>query len=305
MPTIEVAQRLKSAVHTDAVYTLEKGPQESEFFSAGGDGRVVLWNLQEPDKARLIAKVDSAVYALHYIPELDSLVLGQNHEGIHVVQCSSKKVLGSLKLPMTAFFDIEFYKGSVYVACGDGSLLKINLQKLVVEKTKRLSDASVRSLAIHPSGALMACGTSDNNVYVVDLKSFTIIKQLQAHTNSVFSTIFSPDGRYLLSAGRDAHLRVWNVEEDWKLTEDIIAHMYAINSIAYHSRGKYFVTGSMDKSIKLWDAKNFKLLKVIDKARHAGHGTSVNKVLWLSFQNQMLSCSDDRSVASWDIQLDF
>jgi WD40 repeat protein len=60
----------------------------------------------------------------------------------------------------------------------------------------------------------------------------------------------------------------------------------------------------MDKSIKIWDAENFRLLKVIDKARHAGHGTSVNKLLWSEDQNRLLSVSDDRSASIWDIQID-
>ncbi|MFT7151210.1 MAG: WD40 repeat protein, partial [Nonlabens sp.] len=62
------------------------------------------------------------------------------------------------------------------------------------------------------------------------------------------------------------------------------------------------VTCSMDKSIKVWDAETFQLLKVIDKARHAGHGTSINKVLWTNFNNLLLSASDDRSISTWDIK---
>jgi len=58
----------------------------------------------------------------------------------------------------------------------------------------------------------------------------------------------------------------------------------------------------MDKSIKVWDAETFQLLKVIDKARHAGHGTSINKVLWTNFNNLLLSASDDRSISTWDIK---
>jgi WD40 repeat protein len=60
----------------------------------------------------------------------------------------------------------------------------------------------------------------------------------------------------------------------------------------------------MDKSIKVWDLREMRLLKVIDKARHAGHGTSVNKLLWSSFGNQLVSGSDDRSISVWDIQFD-
>jgi WD40 repeat protein len=57
----------------------------------------------------------------------------------------------------------------------------------------------------------------------------------------------------------------------------------------------------MDKSIKVWDAQEFRLLKVIDKARYAGHGTSVNKLYWSKFHNQLISCSDDRSISVWNI----
>jgi WD40 repeat protein len=57
----------------------------------------------------------------------------------------------------------------------------------------------------------------------------------------------------------------------------------------------------MDKSIKVWDAEEYKLLKVIDKSRHAGHGTSVNKLLWTPFNDQLISASDDRTLSVWQI----
>jgi WD40 repeat protein len=57
----------------------------------------------------------------------------------------------------------------------------------------------------------------------------------------------------------------------------------------------------MDKSIKVWLSDELKLLKVIDKARHAGHGTSVNKLLWTDYRNQLASASDDRTISLWEI----
>ena len=67
---------------------------------------------------------------------------------------------------------------------------------------------------------------------------------------------------------------------------------------------KYFATGSMDKSIKIWDAVTFALVKVIDKVRHDGHTNSVNKLLWMDFENLLVTCSDDRTIAVWDINID-
>ena len=78
--------------------------------------------------------------------------------------------------------------------------------------------------------------------------------------------------------------------------------MYAINHIVFSPDGSKYATASMDKSIKIWDAEKHKLLKVIDKSRHAGHGTSVNKLLWTQHEHWLVSASDDRSISVWDIE---
>jgi WD40 repeat protein len=60
----------------------------------------------------------------------------------------------------------------------------------------------------------------------------------------------------------------------------------------------------MDKSIKVWDRASRKLLKVIDKSRHAGHGTSVNKLVWMKYNDLLVSCSDDRTISVWDVKFE-
>jgi WD40 repeat protein len=60
----------------------------------------------------------------------------------------------------------------------------------------------------------------------------------------------------------------------------------------------------MDKSIKVWDAEKLALLKVIDRSRHAGHGTSINKVLWSNYDSQLLSASDDRTISVWSLNFE-
>jgi len=77
--------------------------------------------------------------------------------------------------------------------------------------------------------------------------------------------------------------------------------MYAINDITKSKNEKLMVTASMDKSIKIWDSESLKLLKVIDKNRSAGHGTSVNKLVWSAYNDYIVSASDDRSISVWKI----
>lgn len=287
--------------HRDCVYVLERGIEPNQFFSAGGDGLVVQWQLERPDLGELVAKVPASVYALGLHPTSNLLWVGQNYEGIHVIDTANKREVSSIKITSSAIFNIKFYKNDAFIALADGVVVIIDANQLVVRKHLKASDQSARCLAINPVERELAVGYSDNMVRIFDLQTYDLKHTIPAHANSVFTAAYSPDFRYLLTAGRDAHLKVWDVEKSYSLQNDIVAHMFAINHLAFSPNGELLATASMDKSIKIWDAGTYRLLKVVDRARHAGHGTSVNKLLWASADNQLLSASDDRTISVWKL----
>jgi WD40 repeat protein len=294
-------QRLHSLTgHLDAIYTLHPASTASRFFSGAGDGMVVLWDLYTPETGEVIAKLPNSVYALHYLSGEDLLVAGHNYEGIHLLDWQNKKEVGSLKMTTAAIFDLQTMGKKLIVAAGDGRVSQVDLQTLSVERDVQASDKSARTIAVNESRGEIAIGYSDFSIRVFDEK-LTVKHEWQAHNNSVFSLRYSPGGKTLLSGSRDARLKVWDADAGYKKAEEVVAHLFAINHIEFSPDGKHFVTCSMDKSIKVWDADALKLLKVIDKARHAGHGTSVNKLLWTNYHNQLVSASDDRSISVWQI----
>lgn len=287
--------------HRDCVYALEKSADTHHFFSAAGDGFVVKWNLEKPDVGEMIAKVGHSVYAMAYLPTENHLWILENFEGIHVIDIATKQEIRSLKLVSTNYFDIQIYQNLAFIAGGDGVISIIDTENLSFVKHIKASEMSVRCLSINPVEREFAAGFSDNTIKIFDLQTFELKKIVEAHQNSVFALKYSPDFRYLLSGSRDARLKIWDVEQNYSLEKEIVAHTFAINNISYSPDHKYFATCSMDKSVKIWDAESFKLLKVIDRARHAGHGTSVNKLLWTEFNNQIVSASDDRTISVWKI----
>lgn len=287
--------------HRDCVYTLEKSDEAHRFFSAAGDGFIVRWNLQKPDVGEMIAKVAHSVYAMAYRPNENHLWIVENFEGIHVIDIDTKQEIHSLKLAATNYFDIKIYKNLAYIAGGDGVISIIETDTLNFVKQIKASEMSVRCLSINPVEREFAAGFSDNTIKIFDLQTFQLKKVIEAHQNSVFALKYSPDFKYLLSGSRDARLKIWDVEKSYLLEKEIVAHTFAINNIDYSPDYKYFATCSMDKSLKIWDAESFKLLKVIDRARHAGHGTSVNKLLWTQYDNQLVSASDDRTISVWKL----
>lgn len=287
--------------HRDCVYALEKTTEKHHFFSAGGDGQVVRWNLQKPDTGELIAQVPASIYAIAFDELKQYLWVCQNYDGIHLIDVANKQEISSLKLTTAAIFDLKFYQNTAIMGLSDGTVIVLDIDKFAVRKHIKTSDKSARSVAINPISGEFTVGFSDFSIKVFDLKDFSLKFVVQAHTNSVFTLCFSPDFRYLLSGSRDAHLKVWDVTNGYALVQDIAAHLFAINHIVYSPDAQLFATCSMDKSIKIWDANTFKLLKVIDRARHAGHGTSINKLWWSGYENQLVSASDDKKISVWKV----
>ncbi|WP_338873100.1 WD40 repeat domain-containing protein [Spirosoma sp. SC4-14] len=287
--------------HRDCVYTLERGPGSGQFFSAGADGLIVRWHLDRPDLGELVAHIPSSVYAMALHPTTGLLWVGQNYEGLHLIDPAEKREIKSLKLTSAAIFDIKFHINDALVALSDGVVVIVDTEQLAIKKHLKASDQSARCIAINPVEREFAVGYSDTSIRIFDLMSYELKRMIPAHQNSVFTAVYSPDFRMLLTAGRDAHLKIWDVEQGYKPVQDIVAHLFAINHVVYNPAGTLFATASMDKSIKLWDAETFRLLKVVDRARHAGHGTSVNKLLWTAYQNRLLSASDDRTISVWKV----
>jgi WD40 repeat protein len=287
--------------HRDSVYTIISDSTSQGFYSAGGDGFVIQWDLNKPDLGNLVAKVGTSVYALCFDKNNQRLWIGQNYEGIQILDVAQNKIEKTSKITTAAIFDIQIWGDKALIATGDGVIIVMDIPSFSVQKHIKVSDKSIRSIAINPLTGEFATGDSENNVHIFEMDGFLWKKTIRSHNNSVFTVQYSPDGRYLFTAGRDAHLMVWDVAGNYELAIDIPAHLYAINHITFSPDQTLFATCSMDKSIKVWDTETFKLKKIIDRARHAGHGTSVNKLLWTSFENQLISCSDDRMISVWEI----
>ncbi|WP_133271865.1 WD40 repeat domain-containing protein [Hymenobacter radiodurans] len=307
MPLLSRPQVQKLATlsgHRDCVYALAGSADEDRFFSAGADGMVAVWSIDDLSRdGELVARVENSVYALRYLPEREMLILGHNFQGVQAIALAERKLVHSTALPPAAIFDFAYSapRQRLYVALGNGVLAVLRAADFSLEKLVRLSDKSLRCLALHEERGELAIGGSDALVRVLDADSLAVKYTLTGHSNSVFTAAYSPDGQQLLTAGRDAHLRTWAVGDNYAEVRSIVAHMFTINHLLFSPDGLLLATCSMDKSIKVWEAETGRLLRVVDKARHAGHGTSVNKLFWSGRQNRVVSCSDDRSLVVWGL----
>jgi len=287
--------------HNDCIYALVEGPNPRYFYTGSGDGMVVEWDLENPKIGKLVAKLPHSVYALEVDKEKNLLLVGHNFEGIHIIDLNENNELWSLKITDQSIFDIQVFGNEIFVGTADGLIIVLDSEKRAIKKHIKVSHKSIRVFSVDYLRNQLAVGLSDHSVKIFNLTNHALLHNLEKHTNSVFALGYSPDNRVLISGGRDAQIHIWNTDT-YTLDQSVVAHMYAINSLSFRQDGRYFITCSMDKSIKIWDSENYKLLKVIDKARHAGHGTSINKVHWSTYNQTIISVSDDRNISIWELE---
>ena len=287
--------------HRGAVFSLLKGVEDHLFFSAGADGWIVQWNLQKPDVGKAIAQVEGSVYSMFLEKEADVLWIGQNNEGVHGVRLSDSTRIFSIKLASLTIFDMKLFHQQVWIAHNDGLLTIIDLKSRNILKHIKVSQKNARKILVLDENRV-AVGYSDGFIRIFDEK-YELVDFWQAHSNSIFSLAYFEKNHELVSVGRDAKVKKWNLTDpDFKKNaREVIGHIYAINDVVLHPNLPLLATASMDKTIKIWQLDELKLLKVIDAARHGGHKNSVNKLLWSNYENQLISGSDDKNISVWTI----
>jgi len=288
--------------HEGALYALEEGPATHGIFSAGSDRIVAAWNAAQGGEAQLITRLPSAVYSLCYVKERGLLLAGTGAGSVHIIDFREKKEIKILQLHSAQVFDIRcsLQHGLFFTAGGDGQFSVCSLDALSSLAIRKLCAEKVRSIDVHPQQTEVAVASGDGYVRIFSLPDLEEKKMFRAHELSANCVKYHPQGDYLLSGGRDAHLKAWDCKADFAPIVSIPAHNFALYSIVFSPDEKLFATASRDKTIKLWDAERISFLLRIDHEKFEGHVNSVNRLLWT--EDALVSAGDDRAVLVWKVE---
>ncbi len=299
-PKIEVESLAKLMGHPGGIYTIQN-PEKDKLISCGSGGLVAEWDILNPESGTALAKVTQPIYSSYLEHNSKRLFFAESGEGLHAVNFASKNYLGNVKIEGKQFFDLKIWGDYLLVAAADGVLTLLTYLPFQTYRRIKISEKSLRRIAVIEPLNLIAIATSDFKIYLLDGTDFKLVDVLEGHKNSVFALGFHKETGLLVSGGRDAHLNFWDSSLNFKLVESIPAHLYAINDLDFSSDNRWMASASMDKSVKIWSMQQMQLVKVLDKARHAGHGTSVNAVKWLDNSHKLASGGDDRVISVWSL----
>jgi WD40 repeat protein/DNA-binding SARP family transcriptional activator len=105
---------------------------------------------------------------------------------------------------------------------------------------------------LSPNGRLVAFGSADGSVRILDLHSGVLRTTADRHDGAVTDLRFTPDARTLLTAGADGRLIEWNVADARRL-ETFTGHAGSVSQIAIAPDGSTAYTAGEDGTVIVWD----------------------------------------------------
>lgn len=174
----------------------------------------------------------------------------------------------------------------------------------------------VTSCAFSSKGDLIVSASADNTLMLWDVATGQRLQLLIGHLGSripglrhfkgqVKAVEFSPDDCWIVSAGTDNTLKVWDVETGKDLrtlrghqlgvsTGPGSTFSIGVNACEFSPDGRIFVSASSDKTIKVWDVHSAQVLITLE-----GHTEEVSDFVISPDANYIISSSFDKIVKVW------
>ncbi len=267
-------------------------------YSTAGDRFVTRWNSSDGKQDAFTVKLDAPTYTLGIVSSEQLLIIGCTNGTIIAINTVSKQLVWEHNFLGKALFSVVDCPAEKWLVLGDaeGHLLVVDYTGKLLT-TFHLDCGKIRSIKHTERGLFIAC--QDGSWRQLELPTFNEIHKQQAHEGGVTSLSINPVANTLLTGGKDAHLRLWDLVTG-TLLQEWPAHYQTIYGIA--KCGEAFITVSMDKTIKIWNSNEWKVTQRIE-FKQGGHNRSVNGCLAID-QNRFLTFSDDKSIFLFELKME-
>ena len=280
--------------HNAKIWSLNFSPDGKTFATASADKTVKLWNL-DGKVLKTLKSHEDEVLSVAFSPDGKLLASGSKDNTVKLWDLSGK-LLHTFKGHTNEVLDVRFSgDGKLLASAGADDTVRVwsNQEKSKQEiytfkghggKASEVSfspdgqtlatasaDKAVKlwrldgilpsfegnSVSVSPDSKIIATG-NQQGVITLRQKYRGLIRSFKAHEKEIIKVHFSPDGKMIVSIGKDNQIQLWNLEgkllKSWQGHESNNSRglLEPIRDIGFSPDGKSLVSiGEID--VKLWD----------------------------------------------------
>ncbi|MHC1765548.1 MAG: protein kinase family protein [Verrucomicrobiia bacterium] len=200
----------------------------------------------------LTASTPQSLFSLAFSPDGRRIVAGFWNETALVWETDSSRELLALEGHVGAVWAVAWSPDGEHIITGgeDGTIKLWDASKGRLLRSLRGHTGAISSIAWSPDGRWIASGGTDVTVKVWKTFPDPAAVEIKLKAN-VRAARFSQDGKHLVMAGDDWHVRVWDVASATQLAM-WRGHLDGIACLAISPDNQHFATCSFDQTAKVW-----------------------------------------------------
>ena len=278
----------KKNVHDGGALATSVHPSKSKFATTGQDGRLIIWNLLEPDTEKVIDIGTGWAENVSWSPD-GNLIATSLSKTVYVYSASGEEVWRTSDHQSTVSTIAWTNKGELATACYGQVQFLDGVSGNLTQKLEW--KGSLVSIALSNDSDVVACGSQDNSVHFWRRSSGKDSK-MSGYPFKPSALSFNKKGTLLATGGSEA-ATVWNFEGDGPEGTsplELDYHADAITSLLFSNHSNRLLSGCRNGTVVLWE------INPNNTQAKLGVGQVADTVAELYWR------PDDRAVAALDRQ---
>ena len=275
-------------VHDGGALATSVHPSKSKFATTGQDGRLIIWNLLEPDTEKVIDIGKGWVENVSWSPD-GNFVATSLSKTVFICSSSGEEVWRTSDHQSTVSTIAWTNKGELATACYGQVQFLDGVSGNLIQKLEW--KGSLVSIALSNDSDVVACGSQDNSVHFWRRSSGKDSK-MSGYPFKPSALSFNRKGTLLATGGSEA-ATVWNFEGDGPEGTsplELDYHADAITSLLFSNHSNRLLSGCRNGTVVLWE------INPNNTQAKLGVGQVADTVAELYWR------PDDRAVAALDRQ---
>ncbi len=208
----------------------------------------------------------------------------------------SCKLVTKISGHSSKILDASFAPGGQLIAAAENDWLIHIYHSATGHEVRRLGGLPGVALSVEfsPDGKqILTSNSPQNSAITFSVETGQILHEYKGHTDIVYSSRYSLDGNFIVTASNDKSVRVWDVSTG-NLIKLFSGHKAPATMARFSHDNKNVVSASEDQTARIWDMQSNNSIVIL------GHKRGITDVDFSPDGASVVTSSYDGSVVLWD-----